>query len=103
MNESPDARPDADLDALFALARARRPDTSKAEYAFETRLLARLRDKQNSDSIWAKVSWRLIPFFGACVVALTFWHAEIVTETNEAEQTCYVENTESLDSWSNLN
>jgi hypothetical protein len=103
MNESPSPRPDADLDALFALARARRLDTSAAEFAFETRLLARLHEKNNTESVWAMVSWRLIPFFAACVVALTLWHSEVVMETNDAEQMAYVENPGTLDSWNNLN
>ena len=106
MNDPAD-RPDADLDALFALARARRPDTSAAEYAFETRLLAQLRAhrqaKDDTDSIWAMVSWRLAPFFAACVAALAVWQSQIVTETNDAEQTTYVQNPEPLDSWNNLN
>jgi hypothetical protein len=94
---------DGQLDALFALARARHPDTSAAEFAFETRLLARLRAQQETGSIWAMVSWRLMPFFAVCVVALTLWHSQVVTETNDAEQTCYVENPGPLDSWNTLN
>jgi hypothetical protein len=94
---------DGRLDALFALARARRPDTSAAEFAFETRLLARLRARQETSSIWALVSWRLVPFFAACVVALTLWHSQIVTETNEAAAMAEMENPESVDLWSNLN
>ena len=34
---------DSQLDALFRAARADAPDTARAEYGFETRLLARLR------------------------------------------------------------
>jgi hypothetical protein len=102
MND-PARRPDADLDALFALARARRPGASAAEYAFETRLLARLRAQRETSSIWAMVSWRLVPFFAACVVALSVWQSRIVTETNDAEQSAYVENPETFDSWNNLN
>ena len=94
---------DADLDALFALARMQPADTSAAEYAFETRLLARLRSQQEAGSIWAKVSWRLIPFFAACVVALALWHSQVVTETNDAEQMTYVEGSTPLDSWNDLN
>jgi hypothetical protein len=91
------------LDALFDLARKHRPDTSKAEFAFETRMLARLRDERNPGSVWAMVSWRLAPFFAACVLALTLWHAEVVTETSDAEQVYYVQNPDSLDSWNSLN
>ncbi len=102
MNE-PAPNPDARLDALFALARSHRPDTSATEYAFETRLMARLRGAHETDSIWAKVSWRMIPFFATCVVILALWHAEVASETHEAEQLAYVENSDPVDLWNNLN
>ncbi len=93
MNE-PTPNPDAELDALFARARAQRPDTSAAEYAFETRLLARLREtrRPEPESIWASVSWRLAPIFAACVVGLAVWHHELANEVQSAEQLVYVEN-----------
>ncbi len=94
---------DVRLDALFAQARARRPDTSAAEFAFETRFLARLRARRETGSVWAMVSWRSMPFFAACVVALTLWQSQVVAEINEAEQMAYVENPGTLDSWNNLN
>jgi hypothetical protein len=97
-----DQNQDGQLDALFALARARRPDTSAAEFAFETRLLARLRAQEETGSIWAMVSWRLMPFFAACVMALTLWHSQVVTETNDAEQASYAENPGTDDMWNNL-
>jgi hypothetical protein len=102
MNE-PVPNPDARLDALFALARARRPDTSSVEYAFETRLMARLKAADETSSIWAKVSWRMLPFFAACVMVLALWHAEISSETREAEQLAYADNPEAVDLWNNLN
>jgi hypothetical protein len=83
MND-PTPNPEADLDALFALARTHRPDTSAAEFAFETRLLARLRSPHDAGTVWAMVSWRLIPFFAACIVLLSIWQAEIVSDTNDA-------------------
>jgi hypothetical protein len=98
-----DLNQDEQLDALFALARTRRPDTSAAEFAFETRLMGRLRTREEIGSIWAMVSWRLVPFFAVCVVGLALWQAQVVTETNEAEQMVYVENPGPLDSWNNLN
>jgi hypothetical protein len=100
MNEP---RPDAGLDALFAQARAHRPDTSAVEYAFETRLLARLRSGRPPDSIWATVSWRLIPFFATCLVVLTLWQSQVISETDEAEQVACVTNPDALESWNNLN
>ena len=83
MNEQT-PNPDPELDRLFALARARRADTSTAEFAFETRLMARLRSRRDSHSVWAMVSWRLIPIFAACVIALTVWQAEISSDANDA-------------------
>lgn len=63
----------ARLDELFAAARRAAPDTSRLEYAFETRLLARLREeRETSVQTWA---WRLCPFFAAVAVALTLWSA----------------------------
>lgn len=100
-NSHPD--PDSQLDALFALARSRRPDTSAAEYAFETRLAARLRAARETESIWAKVSWRMIPFFATCVVVLAIWHSELASETREAEQMAYVENPDAVDLLSGTN
>jgi hypothetical protein len=94
---------DAQLDALFAAARARRPDTSAAEFAFETRLLARLRAEPETSSIWAKVSWRLIPFFAVGVLALTLWNSEIATESNDATALNGFENPEAVDLFSNSN
>jgi hypothetical protein len=94
MNE-PTPHPDAGLDALFALARSHRPDTSAAEYAFETRLMARLRAQRNTHdatSIWATVSWRFIPLFAACILALTIWQAESASDTTDAVSIASLDN-----------
>jgi hypothetical protein len=96
-----DQNQDGQLDALFALARARRPDTSAAEFAFETRLLARLRARQETGSIWAMVSWRLMPFFAVCVVALTLWQAEVASDTTDAATIAGLNNPVAADLWSN--
>ena len=84
MNEgSPNPDP---LDALFASARAERVDTSRAEYGFETRLMARLRERRQPDavSLWSAVTWRMVPFFAACVVALALWQANVSSESEDA-------------------
>jgi hypothetical protein len=99
MNDFPS---DPKLDSLFAQARARRADTSAIEYGFETRLMARLRDEKQSSSIWAMVSWRMMPFFAACVLGLAIWQAEVVTEADDAAQSAAVNNPSSLDSWGNI-
>jgi hypothetical protein len=96
-----DQEHDGPLDALFAQARTHRPDTSKAEYAFETRLLARLRAKRETNSVWAMVSWRLVPFFAVGVLALTLWQAEAATETNDAATIAGLTNPVASDLWSN--
>ncbi len=96
---------DPDLNALFARARESRPDTSKAEYAFETRLLARLRSRPEAEtgSIWAMVSWRVIPFLAAGVVALTIWQSQVVTETDDTAAIAGWDNPAAVDLWSSFN
>ena len=93
--------PDPELDALFALARDHRPDTSAAEFAFETRLMARLRARHETGSVWAIVSWRMIPFLAACVVALFFWQSEVSTEATDAVGIAGLNNPVAADLWSN--
>jgi hypothetical protein len=102
MNE-PARNPDAELDALFALARSRRPDTSKAEFAFETRLMARLHSRPDYGWNLATISWRLIPFFGACVVALFLWQAEVTMEATDAVGIAGLQSPETVDLWDSLN
>ncbi len=67
MNNKPDSR----LDALFRAVRDDAPDTSRCEFGFETRLMARLRDERGTSIFsWA---WRLCPFFAALAVAAAVW------------------------------
>jgi len=63
---------DEQLNDLFKTARDAKADTSRAEYGFETRLLARIRAGRESASIfgWA---WRLSPYFAGIVAALGTW------------------------------
>lgn len=62
---------DTRLDELFVAARRAVPETSRLEYAFETRLLARLREEREASVLtWA---WRLSPLFAAIAIALTVW------------------------------
>ncbi|MBM3858313.1 MAG: hypothetical protein FJ395_01535 [Verrucomicrobia bacterium] len=61
------------LNKLFAAARQAPTDTEQAEFAFETRLLARLREQRRSAAPWFAWSWRLAPLFGAVVIALGVW------------------------------
>ena len=71
---------DPQLEALFAAARAAAPDTSRAEFGFETRLAARLRE-ENGASLFAW-AWRLCPFFAALTLAVAWWAH---TTTDRAE------------------
>lgn len=62
---------DAALDALFGAARAEARDYSRVAFAFETRVMARVREERNTSVFaWA---WKLAPFFAAIVVALGLW------------------------------
>ena len=98
MND-PCQNPKPDLDALFALARKHRPDTSRTEFAFETRLMARLRDRRQPEtsSIWAKVTWRMIPLFAVCVLALGLWRTDVVSEADDTADMANVDHPESVD------
>jgi hypothetical protein len=87
---------DSDLDALFTRAGAARPDTARAEYGFETRLLARLRQGRPMESVWGALSWRMMPFFTALVFILVLWHAQVVAESRDNQQIDYLANTADL-------
>jgi len=63
--------PDQKLDALFRAARNDAPDTASAEFAFETRLLARLREERGSS--WYSLALKLSPLFAALVIAAAAW------------------------------
>ncbi len=67
MNEPRKPMSDEELDQLLAQARLMRPATERQEFAFETRLRARLGEDRESIGIW---SWRMVPWFAAVVVAL---------------------------------
>jgi len=59
------------LNALFAAARATERDTSRAEFGFEARLAARLREESGGSLFaWA---WKLCPFFAALALAASWW------------------------------
>ncbi len=90
------------LDALFAAARAQRLNTSRAEYGFETRLMARLRERCQPDaaSLWSTVTWRMVPFF-ACVVALALWQADVSLESDDAVVAVGLNNPVAGEIWGN--
>lgn len=96
---------DPQLNSLFAQARARCADTSKFEYSFETRALARIRAereaREETSSIWAKVSWRMAPIFTAFVIGLAIWQSELSSLTDDALAFNSMEHPEATDFWSN--
>ena len=63
--------PDLKLDALLRVAREAAPQTDRTELAFETRLLARLREERSGS--WFAVALRLSPVFAALVLAAAAW------------------------------
>jgi hypothetical protein len=63
MNDDADRK----LEMLFAAVRAEPPDTARAEFGFETRLMARLREEAGGSLFaWA---WRLCPIFAVLALA----------------------------------
>jgi hypothetical protein len=69
MNDNSDQR----LDALFAAARREPADTSRVEFGFETRLMARLREESNPFAAISNLAWKLCPFFAALALAASLW------------------------------
>ncbi len=66
---------DKELNRLFAVAKGFKPDTSHLEMNFETRLMARIRERRSSRTAWFDWEWRLVPVFAAlaailCIVSL---------------------------------
>lgn len=66
MNDNSDHK----LDRLFAAAREAEPDLSAKEEHFETRLIARIRERREKRQSWVSWSWRLVPLFTVVVVIL---------------------------------
>jgi hypothetical protein len=100
MNES-FSHSDPLLDPLFTLARAQRPETSRAEYAFETRLLARLATRPAGARV-GLLAWRLMPFFAVVVLVLGVCQVESSHASQEAEQAASLQNPEAVDLFSSL-
>ena len=72
--------PDEAIDRLLNAVRRESIETSRLEFAFETRLLARLRDERSASVFaWA---WKLAPFFAAVVVAVGLWHRPTAAQLN---------------------
>lgn len=61
---------DENLDRLFAIARSVKLRTETVENCFETRLMARLRERKNRGFSWLVMTWRLMPIFISLAVVL---------------------------------
>jgi hypothetical protein len=59
---------DEQLDDLFQRIRMLRPDIAAVEHHFETRLLARLEERQSGQALWSFWTWRLVPLFSVIVI-----------------------------------
>jgi hypothetical protein len=64
---------DEQLNELFAAARQKKTDTTRAEFGFETRLMANLTADEPA-LLWSGWLRRLVPVFAAVVVALGMWN-----------------------------
>ncbi len=63
---------DTKLDQLFAAARTEQPDTEHLEEHFETRLMARIRERRDIRTPWYLMAWRCVPIFAllAAIIAV---------------------------------
>jgi len=66
---------DESLDRLFAAARNARIDTSALEEHFETRLMARLRERRSEGIPWYALIWRMVPMLAVLVVVIAVYSA----------------------------
>lgn len=87
-------KPDSSLEALLRAARHEIPETSRLEYGFETRLMARLRDERGTSIFsWA---WRLCPFFAVLAVSAAIWSRSTAARV-ESDATVLAEAVQSTD------
>lgn len=61
---------DVQLDELFQRVRALKPDAFPVDDYFETRLMARLEERQGSRALWSFWTWRLVPLFTAMAITV---------------------------------
>jgi hypothetical protein len=88
------------LDPLFARARAERRDTSRAEYAFETRLLANLPRPAEKRTGMGALAWRLLPYLALVVLGLGIIQFETGRDSQDAERAASLQNPETVDLFS---
>jgi hypothetical protein len=86
------------LDPLFARARAARPETTRAEFAFETRLLARLREARAPErSGLGSFAWRLLPYLALVVLGLGVVQVQADRASQQAQQAASLQNPDAVD------
>jgi hypothetical protein len=71
------------LERLFADARKYQPFEAKQQYGFETRVMARIRERRAAQKPFFSWAWRLIPALFAAVLMLGAWtyiteHSQLV-------------------------
>jgi len=71
---------DKRLDRLFAAARASLTESSALEDYFETRLMARIRERRSVQHPWYALAWRMLPAYAGImaiivVCSITFYPA----------------------------
>ena len=64
---------DERLERFFAASRNARMDTSALEEHFETRLMARLRERRKEGIPWYALMWRMVPVFTVLVVLIAVY------------------------------
>ena len=65
--------PDEQLERLFSAARTAQPDTTRHQWGFETRVMARIREERTVTASTFAWAWRLCPFFAALALAAGIW------------------------------
>jgi hypothetical protein len=66
------------LERLFAAARSDRNATESAEEFFETRLMARIRERQEARRPWYELAWRSVPALALITVILAIGSITII-------------------------
>ena len=64
---------DDDIERLFAVARRSQPYDAQLEYGFETRVMAKIKDRRDSQKPFFLWAWRLIPALVTVVLMLGIW------------------------------
>lgn len=66
--------PDVLVERLLRAGRSARTPTDAAEFAFETRLMARIRSERTGEAAQGLLIWRFVSSCAALVLLLGVWH-----------------------------